>query len=649
MPAETKNQFWSLLYKQNAEVSIFHQWEQLEETGCIRNFRITAGLSEGFREGYFFADSDAYKWLEAASLILAEKSDPELKRIVDDFIILLEKAQEDDGYLYTYNQIHFKGVRWKNLQVEHEFYCLGHLIEAGVSHFEATGETRLLIIARRVADLLVKNFLHASPVFTDGHEEIEIALLRLSRVTGDPGYAELARHFLDSRGRVKGFGFQVLQQTLSMLGRMRTVGVMRREYTRSHPGYTPVSLPAHNQHLTPPFTPLRFLFSLVSGKYAQQQAPIIQQEIPEGHAVRFAYLQTATAMVLQEEPDPGQIARLERTWERMTARRMYVTGGIGSLPLVEGFGRDYELNPEVAYAETCAALGSMLWNREMTRLTGKPRYADLLEWQFFNAARVGVSVDGKGYFYNNPLVCAHGHQRASWYDIPCCPSNLSRVMSSLHKMVLRKDRDGLTIDLYIPGKYDIGNEATLTIETSLPWEGEVKLDFYLPKNGILDLILRVPAWADQYAMMLNGAEIESDEGLTDDQSLESSVDLHFEDARYVKVRQTIRSGDQLVLRFSMPFRCRRQDPRLPGCGGKVALTHGPLVYCLESVDNTSGIFDLKVDPASLSTHFDPDLLGGTQLITGKSNEGANLTWIPYMYWGNRGGSRMNLFFSLVER
>ena len=233
------NDFWTKRFRVNAEVSIFHQWAQLEKTGCIDNFRIVAGMKEGFREGFFFADSDAYKWLEAASYLLAHDPEGKLGSLVDEFITILENAQELDGYLYTYNQAHFSGVRWKNLQIEHELYCIGHLIEAGIAHHQATSDERLLKVARQAANLLVDEFMQASPAFTDGHEEIEIALIRLSRHTGLSAYRELARHFLESRGRVRGFWFLMIRHSLSAAGRMNTVKALRVLYARAHPGYQP--------------------------------------------------------------------------------------------------------------------------------------------------------------------------------------------------------------------------------------------------------------------------------------------------------------------------------------------------------------------------------------------------------------------------
>jgi uncharacterized protein len=642
--SQNQDRFWERLFQVNAEVSIFYQWEQLEATGCIQNFRIAAGLAEGFREGYFFADSDAYKWLEAASLLLARQKDSRLRELVEGLIDILEKAQEADGYLFTYNQIHFSGVRWKNLQAEHEFYCLGHLIEAGIAHHRATGDPRMLAVARRAADLLVRVFLHAAPIYTDGHAEIEIGLIRLSRVTGESSYRELARNILHARGRIKGYGFVVMREILSMFRRMKIVQKQRNNFYQSQPDHVLVTLPAHNQHITPKRTWFRLIHSILTGKFTQQHAPLVNQTIPIGHGVRFLYLQLAATMLQVDEREEGEVARLTGLWDHMTARRMYVTGGVGSLPLIEGFGRDYELDPQVAYAETCAALGTILWNRELNALTGKASYSDLLEWQLYNAALVGVSLEGTKYFYNNPLVCNNGHRRAKWYAFACCPSNLSRVLASLPEKAAREEGSRLIIDQYVPAVLSLGHNCSLTLTTSLPWEGEVDITFALPYPSKYEINLRIPAWADHFTVLLNDVEIGSGQVTPCDPAQESAVGLHFEDAFYWRQEMAVGDGDRLSLRLNLPIRFRRQDVRLPGCGGKAALTRGPLVYCLESIDNQVDLFDLRIDVDSLATRFDPDLLEGCQVITGKTKNGDLLTWVPYMLWGNRGESRMTMFF-----
>ncbi len=636
--------FWGERAALNCEIAIFYQWQQLESTHCIDNFRIAAGLIEGFREGFFFSDSDAYKWLDAASRLLANDDNPKLCKLVDDFIEILEAAQEADGYLYTYSQIHFKGQRWVNLQVEHEFYCLGHLIEAGISHYEATGEKRLFNLATKAADLLVREFSQAKPDFTDGHEEIEIALLKLWQATNDLNYLALAKSFLEQRGMIEGFSRKMLSQVLDSGKRMREVSKKRSVWLKSHPQTVVFELPAHNRHKVPFFTEPRFVISALSGKYNQQHQPVLNQTKAEGHSVRFAYLKTAEAMLAQVPGQEYRLNLLRNVWEQMVSRRMYVTGGIGSLPLIEGFGRDYELDPEAAYAETCAALGCMLWNHEMSRATGEARFEDLFEWQLYNAASVGIGRDGCSYFYNNPLVSRGETSRAGWYDIPCCPSNLSRIWASLGRNVCFYDQSEIRVNQYISSEIEINSNSKigLKIESGLPWEGEVKIRFTLEHPVSLNLVLRMPAWTESCVVLVNSkpVEVHFTDALPD---CEAANGLNFQRAHWMVLAHKFANGDEVSLCFDMPVRLIKQDKRIRGCGDKVAVTRGPIVYCLESVDHAEDIFKAKIDPSSLRVEMDQEILGGTFVIHGADVNGVSLTFIPYMLWGNRGSSKMTVF------
>ncbi len=641
LPAD---QFWHSRMTLNAETAIFYQWEQLEKSGCIDNFRIAAGLKEGFRQGFFFADSDAYKWLDAASRIQAHQPDPRLEKLVDDFIHILVKAQEADGYLYTYNQIHFMGSRWQNLQIEHEFYCLGHLIEAGIAHHAATGQPDLLNVSIRAADLLVQTFMDASPMFTDGHEEIEIALLRLFRHTHNPAYKLLARRLLERRGRIPFYWFHFLKQTLRTSARMRSVKKMRAVYERVHPEREIPGMPASNRHRQHWSIPLRFAASVLKGKYTQQHAPMLQQAEPVGHAVRFAYLSTAAAMLAHDENDVKLVNHLAASWQHMVTKRMYVTGGIGSLPMLEGFGRDYELDPEIAYAETCAALASIFWSREMGSITRHARYEDLVEWQLYNAASVGIGLDGRSYFYNNPLICRGDLTRAPWYSIPCCPSNLSRTWASLSEAAFSIDEGRVYVNQYIPGTYSLNAECQLFLSSRLPWDGDVSLVVHSQQSAPIDLFFRLPAWADGWAARLNGEVLSLEDAGMPQIDPASAVGLHFERSRYLRICREFHANDRIELSYSMPVSLRRQDERIPRCGGMTALTCGPVVYCLESIDNPAGIFNLVVEPDSLESHYEPDLLGGCVVFNGRTTSGQAVKLIPYMLWGNRGKSQMTVFF-----
>src|SRR6185503_2145008 len=292
--------FWSPRLAVNAQKAIFHQWKQLEATRCIDNFRLAAGEKDGFREGWFFADSDAYKWLDAASRIYALHADRELASLMDLLISLIARAQMPDGYIFTYNQLHFPNQRWVNLQVEHELYCHGHLIEAGVSHYEATGRRDLLDLCIKAADLLVRDFLNASNDKTCGHEEIELALLRLYRVTGKEDYLELASRFVERRGRTPFYGIQWWLQRNDFLKRKTYVDQLRQDYIAKHPEYASFRLPGDNYTKQPPFSKLRNRINALRGLYAQQHTPIRNQTAPVGHSVRFGYLETTIAMLCRE-------------------------------------------------------------------------------------------------------------------------------------------------------------------------------------------------------------------------------------------------------------------------------------------------------------------------------------------------------------
>lgn len=636
--------FWAEKLHMNTKTAIFYQWQQLEATRCIDNFRITAGLKDGFREGFFFADSDAFKWLDAASRILATDSNLDLQKLVDSFIGILESTQQPDGYLYTYNQIHFPGKHWVDLQVEHEFYCLGHLIEAGISHYEATGKKRLLNIAQKSADLLVREFADSVPDDTDGHEEVEIALIKLWKVTDQIEYLALAKAFLERRGTISNFPVKMLFQVLDSGRRMKLVAAKRRDWRLTHPEHEPFRLPSRNKHKAPFFTGLRFAWSALSGKYNQQHRPVSEQTKAEGHAVRFCYLKTAEAMLAQVPGQESRIKGLREVWQQMVDRRMYVTGGIGSLPLLEGFGRDFELDPEMAYAETCAALGSMFWSHEMSNLTGEAPFEDLFEWQLYNAASVGIARDGCAYFYNNPLTSKGDLTRANWYDIPCCPSNLSRVWASLGKYTCSYDQTEIRINQYISSVVEIqsNQKITLRMDSELPWGGKVKLKLDMEKAASFDLVMRLPAWAEDCQVTLNDQVVSVNTSKSFPGS-PSANGLDFNTARWMQLSRRFNPGDEIRLEFDMPIRLIRQDKRVPGCGGKFAVTRGPVVYSLESIDNPGDIFNMTIDRRGLRAVEDDAIFDGTWVIKGNSVAGEPLTFIPYMLWANRGPSKMTVF------
>lgn len=642
--------YWSPRLDVNAREAIFHQWDQLETSRCIDNFRIAAGELDSFREGWFFSDSDAYKWLDAASRISVTHSSPELLKLIEDFIALLRRAQAPDGYLFTYNQIHFPNQRWVALQVEHELYCHGHLIEAGVSHFEATGKTDLLVAVRKAADLLVRDFLNEGPEKVCGHEEIEIALLRLYIVTRKEDYLELARQFIERRGRVPNFTVLMTREWQESKKRSAQVQEMRKEYLKLHPDHREFRLPPGNASKKPPNINQRWYLSALRGFYSQQHAPIRKQKIPVGHAVRFGYLQTAGAALHRLLPDPTLMSTLEASWERMVTRRMYVTGGLGSLPALEGFGRDYELDPEFAYAETCAAIASLFWNWEMALATGEARYSDLFEWQLFNAAAVGMGSKGKNYLYNNPLFCRGGVTRKPWYAVPCCPSNLSRTWASLGKYIFSLDQECLWIHQYMGCKaeFNVNGYMGLEMDSQIPWSGKVSIRVDLPEPRELNLHLRLPSWRGPGSKVFVNGEMVDLPGLSTSLTpTASGYDPRL--AGFLELKRLWRSGDLVELDYVPNIELRCAHPKVKGHAGKSAITRGPLVYCLESVDNPGiDIFSTRIDPSSLSFEFDDHLLGGIGVIHARSISGERITAIPYYLWANRGESQMTVWINTVD-
>jgi len=628
--------FWSPRLDVNAHNAIFHQWQQLEETHCIDNFRIIVGEKDGFREGWYFADSDAYKWLDAASRILALHADPKLVSLTDTLISLIVRAQTDDGYIFSYNQIHFPNQRWVNLQIEHELYCLGHLIEAGVSHYEATGRRDLLNVCTKAADLLVRDFLNTSNEKTCGHEEIELSLIRLYRVTQNENYLELARQFIERRGRTPLYGLQWWLQRNNFLKRKAYIDRSRQDYIAKHPDYAAFHLPGDNYSKMPRFSKLLHRINALRGLYTQQHAPIRQQTAPVGHSVRWGYLETAIAMLCRESRGTdwsrsipvGQSAlrTMEQAWERMVTRRMYITGGLGSAPHIEGFGSDYELDPEYAYNETCASLASLFWNWELSLITRNARYSDLFEWQLYNATNVGMGQNGDTYLYNNPLAVHHGVTRQGWYVVPCCPSNLSRTFADLGKYIYSYDENEIWIHQYVSSEA-IVNGVHIKIESELPWNGKVKIRVKPEARREFTLRVRKPSWTTT----------------SPKESTASGYDPRTADYESI-TRVWSTDGETLEFNFNMSIQLRHAHPKVQGHASKVTVTRGPLVYCLESVDNPGvDIFTAQLDSSSLTPEFIPDLLGGCVVIYGKTMDGKPLKFIPYFLWANRNESQMTVW------
>jgi len=601
----------------NRDVTIPSQFRHLEETNRFRNFRRAAGAFDGPFDGIYFNDSDVYKWLEAAASAIAADPDhtSELVAMTDVAIGLIERAQDDDGYLNTYFSVDRVSERWSNLRDKHELYCAGHLIQAAIAHRRATGSNRLLAVVTRFADLICDVFGPAAEgkrEETDGHEEIELALIELYRETGECKYLDQAQFFLDVRGR-------------------GTIG---------------------------------------GSDYHQDATPVREQSAMVGHAVRAVYLNAGAADLLAEENDPALRAALDRMWANMTTRRSYVSGGIGSRWEGEAFGKDFELPNERAYAESCAAIGAMMWAWRMLVLRAEDdtRYADWIEHALYNALLPGLSLDGRAYFYQNPLADDGTHRRQPWFGCACCPPNIARLLAQLpgyfYSVTSRRfpESDGrhdsvwvhLFADSMATIPLDGGGTVTLRQATRYPWDGAVAIEVTdLQDAGDFTLQVRIPIWAEGAAVEVNGEALPPAEAAR---------------GQYATIRRTWRAGDVVKATLPMPVVRMAAHPRVAGNAGRVALRRGPLLYCVEAADHPVGDVRDFVLPndAPVVPAYRPDLLGGVVVLTADAKleaaapgwDGAlyralqsverdragrssvTLTAIPYYAWANRGAGPM---------
>lgn len=624
--------FWSPRIETNREATIDHQYEQLEANGCLRNFeRVVDGETGGF-EGPMFIDSDAYKWLEAASYVLANHEDHELRQRVDDVVDLVADAQADDGYLQTYFMLEEPEMKWTNLAVMHELYCAGHLIEAAVAQYHAIGSEGLLDVAIDFADHVDRQFGPEAQNGVPGHEGIELALVKLYRVTDEDRYLDLARYFIDGRG-------QEPSPLADELANIDDIGGANFV----HHGHTAAD-GARNHFLDGD--------GEYDGSYAQDHAPIREQETVEGHAVRAMYCYTGVASLLQEVEDDGLRAAMERLWENMTTKRMYVTGGIGSEHEHEGFTEDYDLPNDTAYAETCAAIGSIFWNQRLFELTGDRSYADLIERTLYNGFLSGVSFDGNRFFYVNPLETSGDHHRKEWFYVACCPPNAARLLASLERYLYARSTDGRTlyVNQFVGSAVETelgGEDVAFTQSTSYPWNGETTITFTQAEPTTFDLRLRIPEWAENVDVSING-----------ETTAESPT------GEYVSVERSWSAGDEVTLSFSLPVATLAADPRVRNDAGRVALQRGPLVYCLEDADHPVPVESIAVSALdSFEAEHNGDLLGGLTTLEGTGTAvdtdawskslyrptdavdrtGIDVTAVPYYAWDNRDSGSMTVW------
>ncbi len=621
---KVRSPFWDHYIQLIGKKVLPYQWKLLndeipdaEPSGCIRNFRIAAGLEEGDFYGAVFQDSDLAKWLDAVGHYLAMHDDAKLEALADSAIELVEKAQEDDGYLDTYFIIARKDQRWKNLRDCHELYCAGHFIEAGVSYYTATGKRRLLDVVIRLANLICSVFGKGEGQIPGypGHEEIEYALLRLGEVTGNRKYIDEARYFIMERGVSDYFGKEA--QDPGYIERFSEIGRLPRTYSQSH-------------------------------------EPVLEQDEAVGHAVRAMYLYTAMAHYAREENDSALMEASNRLWNDTVYRKMYVTGGIGSTAVGESFSSAYDLPNDSAYCETCASIGLMRFSEEMFLSSPHSMYGDVIERALYNTVLAGIAFDGEHFFYVNPLesvpekvkgnpIFSHVRtQRPRWFGVACCPPNIARTLPDITTYAYAKDGKSFYVQLYVAGSVRVSDTLSLQLDTDYPATGNIKIRLEGNEPGFV-LHVRIPSWCETRSVTLNG------------KTLEPGME------RGYLVFSDLHDGDVLNINSEMDPFFVYPNPGITSDAGMVAVQKGPFVYCAEEADNGRTLSSLSVSPSSRfsSTHIDgiPEMYpclsveGEKEVWKGPDlysrepgkEENLELKLVPYCAWNNRGEGEMRVW------
>ena len=536
--------FWSPRLSKHVSATLPVCIDQIEnQTGRIRNFE-NAAKGEGEHSGIFFDDSDVYKALEGMAYSLINNPDPELEKKADEWIDKFAAAQQPDGYINTFYTLTGLDKRWTNMD-KHEMYCAGHMIEAGVAYYQATGKRKLLDVCIRMTDHMMSQFGPGKRHWVPGHEEIELALVKLYQTTQEQKYLDFAYWLLEERGHGHG--------TMGDEGKWNPV-------------------------------------------YYQDIVPVRQLTDISGHAVRCMYLYCGMADVAALKNDTGYIAAMDRLWDDVVHRNMYITGGIGSSRDNEGFTEDYDLPNLDAYCETCASVGMVLWNQRMNQLTGDSKYIDILERSLYNGALAGISLGGDRFFYVNPLESKGDHHRQEWYGCACCPSQLSRFLPSIGNYIYASSDDALWVNLYIgnTGQIRIGEtDILLTQETDYPWDGSVKLTISTSQPLEKEIRLRIPNWCKTYDLSINGKRINVSE-----------------EKGYAVIKDW-KSQDVIALDMDMPVEIVAADPHVKENFGKRAIQRGPLVYCMEEIDNPEYFDQIQLSPSTtFQTAFVSDILNG---------------------------------------
>lgn len=623
--------FWSGHVDLVRKVIIPYQWDAIndrlpdaESSHCLENFEIAAGRKKGQFYGAVFQDTDIAKWLEAVGFTLECHPDPELEKTADQVIDLIGEAQQEDGYINTYFTIEAPDKRWSDLCEGHELYTAGHLMEAAVAYYNGTGKKKFLDIMCRFANLICETFgfeegkIHGYP----GHQEVEIGLVKLYHATGERKYLDQAKYFIDARGVGENYFLKEMKK----------------------PGYKMI-FPE---------------FANYDTKYSQSHLPVREQKTAEGHAVRAVYMYSAMADIAYEYQDQELMKACETIWKNIVEKRMYLTGGIGSSGILERFTTDYDLPNGYNYAESCASIGLAMFGMRMAQITKDARYADVVERALYNTVLAGIALDGKGFFYVNPLEVwpASCMERTSkehvkpirqkWFGVACCPPNIARTLASLGQYIYSWDKEvqELYLDLFVSSETSVTGkqgEVKVKVETKFPWEMKINLIVENTTGKPVKAAIRVPDYAQNYKVICNGKEISFEK-------VNGYAQIVVED--YLKAEIT----------FTAPARFVRANPKVREDAGKTAIVRGPLVYCLEQADNGENLSAISVDTTQELQTENSDLFGGSVLIKGKGrrlceedwSEGLygeeklpekeiDITAVPYFCWNNRGIGEMEVW------
>lgn len=616
--------FWSPRLETNRTATIPVSFQLCEDTGRVENFRVAAGKSDKQWVGEFgFNDSDVYKVIEGASYSLMMRPDPKLDAYLDQLIALVADAQEDDGYLYTAWTARDRKAgkqiccmpgekRWVAEKDSHELYNLGHMYEAAVAHWQATGKTSLLDVAKKSADLLVREFGPGKLEIPPGHEEVEIGLVKLYRATGKPEYFDLAKFFVDLRG-----------------------------------------VPSDDR-------------PKLWGEYSQDDKPVREQDAAVGHSVRAMYFYAGATDIAAITGEPTLKAAMDNLWNDVVDTQLYLTGGIGATGEGERFGHRYELPNVTAYNETCAGIALCFWAHRMFLLDGEAKYIDVLERTLYNNVLAGVALDGREFFYPNPLASKGDYARSKWFPCACCPTNICRLIPSVPGYAYGTRGNELFVNLFVAGTADIelaDGKVRVAQETNYPWDGDVKIKIEPSQAGQkFAMRIRIPGWAqnqvvpsDLYSFLDKRPDEKPQLKLNGE-----SIDTTPNATGYAVIEERKwQPGDSITLELPMPVRRVVANEKVAADRGRVAIERGPLVYCVEGADVDGGkVLGLILpDNATLTSEFRKDLLGNVEVITGEAQQfepkkqaesaatnSIAFTAIPYYAWAHRGKREMIVWF-----